>query len=73
MFRDPKQISKEVLVKKLKKHHPFEKPDPPLKYPNAHTRYDHGDKASWIQVEVKKERLGWGRTYNNNKDIIDPK
>lgn len=72
-FRDPKSISREVLISKLKTHHPFQEPEPPLKFPHLHTPYDHAGKASWIQVKVKKERLKWGKTYNDNIDIIDPK
>lgn len=72
-YRDPKQISKEVLTKKLKNFHPFEKPEEKSKFPNLHTPHDTAGKASWIQVETKKERLGWGKIYNDNKDIIDPK
>lgn len=72
-FRDPKQISKEVLVNKLKEHHPFREPDPRLKYPAAHIPHEHSDKPTWIQVELKKRAFGWGSTYNDNIDIIDPK
>lgn len=72
-YRDPKKISKEVLVKKLKTHHPFTPPEPPLEFPEVHTRYDHGDKASWVQVAVKKERMKWGKIYNDNIDIIEPR
>ncbi|XP_014613139.1 PREDICTED: 39S ribosomal protein L38, mitochondrial [Polistes canadensis] len=64
-YRDPKEINKEFLLKKLKKVHPFRKPEPPLKYPNAHAL----DKSmpSWLRVETKKERLGWGRINNINE------
>lgn len=71
-YRDPKEISKEVLLKKLKTHHPFKKPDPPLKYPHAHSLHDCQDKPSWLQVEIKKERLGWGKRVNDNLDILHP-
>lgn len=59
-YRDPKQIAKEFLLRKLKKEHPFKFPDPPLKYPNAH-RFDERYKPSWLKTEIRKERLGWGR------------
>ncbi|XP_043496530.1 39S ribosomal protein L38, mitochondrial [Polistes fuscatus] len=64
-YRDQKEINKEFLLKKLKKVHPFRKPEPPLKYPNAHAL----DKSmpSWLRVETKKERLGWGRINNINE------
>lgn len=71
-YRDPKSVSKEMLLKKLKDHHPFVKPDPPLKYPHAHTPYDSKDKPSWLQVDIKKERLGWGTKVNDNLDILYP-
>ncbi|KAI4471810.1 phosphatidylethanolamine-binding protein [Holotrichia oblita] len=58
-YRDPKQINKEFLVKKLKNVHPFKAPPPPLKYPNAH--YINGYVPSWLKLEIKKERLKWGR------------
>ncbi|XP_015188690.1 PREDICTED: 39S ribosomal protein L38, mitochondrial [Polistes dominula] len=61
-YRDQKEINKEFLLKKLKKVHPFRKPEPPLKYPNAHAL--HKSIPSWLKVEMKKERLGWGRINN---------
>ncbi|KAJ8896849.1 hypothetical protein PR048_002195 [Dryococelus australis] len=59
-YRDEKQIAKEFLLRKLKKVHPFRKPDPPLKYPNA-VPFDNSKVSSWLRVEIKKARLGWGR------------
>ncbi|GJQ84260.1 putative DNA helicase [Trypoxylus dichotomus] len=56
-YRDPKQINKEYLVKKLKIVHPFKAPPPPLKYPNAH--YINGYVPSWLKLEIKKERMKW--------------
>ena len=73
MFRDPKDISKEVLEEKLKEHHPFKAPDPPLKYPGAHIPHEHADEPSWLQVKLKKRAFGWGTAHNDNIDIIDPK
>lgn len=61
-YRDPKQIQKEFLLKKLKKVHPFKNPEPPLKYPNAYA-YEI-PVPSWLRVERTKERLGWGRVNN---------
>ncbi|XP_058793180.1 large ribosomal subunit protein mL38 [Phymastichus coffea] len=58
-YRDPKQINKEFLLKKLKKEHPFKFPDPPLKYPNAHPI--RGYVPSWLKTEIQKERLNQGR------------
>ncbi|KAI4498028.1 hypothetical protein M0802_006852 [Mischocyttarus mexicanus] len=61
-YRDQKEINKEFLLKKLKNVHPFRKPEPPLKYPNAHPL--HKSIPSWLKVEMKKERLGYGRINN---------
>lgn len=72
-YRDPKQVAKELLLKKLKTHHPFKRPDPPLKYPAAHIEIEYpGYLPSWKEVEIKKERLGWG-IINYHKDMMDPK
>lgn len=59
-YRDPKQVTKEYLMKKLKKVHPFKKPDPPPMFPNAF-HIDNRRVPSWLKVEMKKDRLGWGR------------
>ena len=59
-YRDPKQINKEYLLKKLKKVHPFKTPDPPPMFPNA-IPICNKTVPSWLRVEMKKERLGWGR------------
>ncbi|XP_060520257.1 large ribosomal subunit protein mL38 [Cylas formicarius] len=58
-YRDPKQINKEFLVRKLEKVHPFKKTPPPLPYPNA--QYFEGYIPSWLKLEIKKSRLKWGR------------
>ncbi|XP_046388291.1 39S ribosomal protein L38, mitochondrial [Ischnura elegans] len=62
-YRDEKEIAKEFLLKKLKKEHPFKKPDPPPKYPNA---FPISAKVpSWLRLEMKKERMGWGRVNDH--------
>ncbi|XP_008186104.1 39S ribosomal protein L38, mitochondrial [Acyrthosiphon pisum] len=58
-YRDEKQIAKEFLMRKLRKTHPFQKPEPPLKYPNAVPFKK--TTPSWLKLEMKKERLRWGR------------
>ncbi|XP_015609239.1 39S ribosomal protein L38, mitochondrial [Cephus cinctus] len=58
-YRDPKDVNKDYLLKKLKKVHPFKAPEPPLKFPNAHRLPD--DMPSWLKLEVKKNRMGLGR------------
>ena len=60
MYRDPKEINKEFLVKKLQKTHPFEGPEPPLKYPNAQI-IDPKVVPSWLRERMINERLKWGR------------
>uniref|UniRef100_A0AAG5DUV0 Large ribosomal subunit protein mL38 n=2 Tax=Anopheles atroparvus TaxID=41427 RepID=A0AAG5DUV0_ANOAO len=58
-YRNPAQIRKEYLVRKLAKTHPFEGPARPLRFPNAHPV--DKDVPSWLRTEIKKDRLGWGR------------
>jgi len=58
-YRDEKQIAKEFLMRKLRKTHPFRKSAPALKYPNA-IPFQKGV-PSWIKLEMRKERLRWGR------------
>ncbi|XP_076286146.1 mitochondrial ribosomal protein L38 [Lasioglossum baleicum] len=57
--RDPKETMKYYLLRKLKNVHPFREPKPPLKYPNA-IPFEK-DTPSWLRLQIKKERLGWGR------------
>ncbi|CAH1962087.1 unnamed protein product [Acanthoscelides obtectus] len=58
-YRDPKQINKEFLMRKMKHVHPFKEPPPPLPYPNA--QYFDGYIPSWLKLEKRKSRLRWGR------------
>lgn len=58
-YRDEKQIAKEFLLKKLRKTHPFRKPELDIKYPNA-IPFKKGI-PSWLKLEMKKERSKWGR------------
>lgn len=57
-YRDPKEIAKEYIQRKLAKTHPFDGPEPAKRYPNAHPFVDV---PSWLRVEKRKARLGWGR------------
>jgi large subunit ribosomal protein L38 len=57
-YRDPKQVHKEYLEKKLAKTHPFDGPGKPLRFPNAHPIKGV---PSWLKTEIKKDRLRWGR------------
>lgn len=65
-YRDPKQINKEYLIKRLKKEHPFKFPDPPLKYPNAHAIKEYV--PSWLMSQIKNERLGFCRINDHRID-----
>lgn len=56
--RDIKQVNKEFLERKLAKTHPFDGPEPELRYPNAHPIKN---KPSWLRTEIRKERLKLGR------------
>lgn len=58
-YRDPKKITEELFLKKLKKTNPFKGPEPPVPFPNAEPL----DKRipSWLKTEIRKQRLGWGR------------
>lgn len=57
-YRDPKQVHKEYLERKLAKTHPFEGPEKPLRFPNAHPLRNI---PSWLKTEIKKDRLRQGR------------
>jgi len=57
-YRDPKQIRKEFLLRKLKKVHPFDGPEPKRKFPLAH--YIPRGVPSWLKFEIIKKRLGYG-------------
>ncbi|CAG9864449.1 unnamed protein product [Phyllotreta striolata] len=58
-YRDPKEINKEFLLRKLKHVHPFEGSPAPLPYPNA--QYFDGYMPTWLKLEIRKSRLKWGR------------
>ncbi|EFX88649.1 hypothetical protein DAPPUDRAFT_41519 [Daphnia pulex] len=60
--RDQKQISKELLLKRLKTVDPFKPKEPEYKYPNALP--ENNNLPSWLRVEIRKQRLKWGR-YND--------
>lgn len=58
-YRDPKKVLKEYLERKLAKTHPFEGPEPSLRFPNAHP-IDRST-PSWLVTKIKKDRLKIGR------------
>lgn len=57
-YRDPKDVNKDFVVRRLKATDPFEGPAPPLKYPNAH---ETTNMPQWQITEEKKYRLYQGR------------
>lgn len=57
-YDDPKAVNKRYLEEKLSKTHPFEGPEPPLQFPNAHY---YGNEPSWLKTEMMKRRLKLGR------------
>nr|CAH0098953.1 unnamed protein product [Daphnia galeata] len=57
--RDVKQISKELLLKRLKTVDPFKPKEPEPKYPNALP--ENNNLPSWLRVEIRKQRMKWGR------------
>lgn len=61
-YRDPKQIAKEYILKKLKSRHPFMKPKPPVPFPNAIPL--RRELPYWLKLEIRKERLGFGRVQD---------
>lgn len=58
-YKDPRDVRKRYLLKKLKDVHPFKPPKPPLKFPNAQPFEEY--MPTWLKFETMKERLGWGR------------
>lgn len=52
------QINKEFLVRELRKTDPFNGPEPPKRFPGAHSLKNI---PSWLINEKKKSRLGQGR------------
>lgn len=58
-YRDPKDINKEFLERKLKKVHPFKPPPEQVPYPNA--QYFTGYVPSWLKMVKRLSRMGRGR------------
>ena len=58
-FRDPKQIAKELLLKRFKSVDPFQPKEEEFKYPNALP--EDNKQPSWLRTEIRKQRLKWGR------------
>jgi len=57
-YNDPKEVNKRFIVERLAKTHPFEGPEPPLRFPNAHGL---PNQPQWLLLEKQKARLGVGR------------
>lgn len=58
-YRDPKEIRKEVILKRLKTITPFEEEPPPPKYPNIYK--NPPNTPSWRRAEIWKERNRLGK------------
>ncbi|KAG1704395.1 39S ribosomal protein L38, mitochondrial [Nymphon striatum] len=58
-YRDPKEINKEILTKRLKTLDPFTPEPPAPKYPDIHQF--RGNIPSWKKEELRKERRRIGK------------
>lgn len=58
-YKNPKEVSEKYFKDKLKEVHPFKPPAPKLPFPNAEPIPQHI--PSWLKLEIRKKRLGWGR------------
>lgn len=58
-YEDPKEVNKRYLEKRLKQTHPFDGPEPELRFPSAQSI--RASVPSWLRTEIKKERLKRGR------------
>ncbi|XP_023224273.1 39S ribosomal protein L38, mitochondrial-like [Centruroides sculpturatus] len=73
-YRDPKDIRKEVILKRLKGLMPFEEEPPPPKYPNIYK--NPPNTPSWMRSEIWKERNRLGkyrdlRPYTSYPEVIE--
>jgi len=58
-YKDQHQLGKELLLEKLKEVHPFEKPPPPLKYPDIFPIPN--DTPTWLKDDIKRRRMRIGK------------
>ncbi|ODM94651.1 39S ribosomal protein L38, mitochondrial [Orchesella cincta] len=58
-YKHPKELGEELLLEKLKEVHPFEKPPPPLKYPQS-IPLPRGN-PSWLNDDIKRRRARTGK------------
>lgn len=69
-YRDPKEIGKEILLKRFQNVHPFKEEPPRPKYPNI---YWHLRKTpSWMKNEIFKERLRIGKYRGLDVEVFKP-
>lgn len=66
-YRDPRDIAKDFLVKKLATLKPFEKPKKPFPFPNIY-RVNRDTTPSWLLTEQRRVKLGLGRINQQNDD-----
>ncbi|XP_071534080.1 large ribosomal subunit protein mL38 [Panulirus ornatus] len=71
LHRDPKEISKEILLQRLKKLNPLEREPPVLPFPAAQP-IDR-DLTSWERHELKRQRLGFGKYHDLFRGSNRPK
>lgn len=57
-YADPKEVNKRFLEEKLAKTHPFDGPEAPLRFFNAHY---FGNEPSWLKTAIRNKRLRRGR------------
>nr|XP_027228607.1 39S ribosomal protein L38, mitochondrial-like [Penaeus vannamei] len=71
MHRDPKQINKEILLKRLNRINPLEREPPVHPFPAA-LPIDT-ELTSWEKKEIKRERIGAGKYYDLYRGSNRPK
>lgn len=58
-YKHPKELGRELLLEKLKETHPFERPPPPLKYPQAIPL--PSSNPSWLNEDIRRRRARKGK------------
>ncbi|XP_042223711.1 39S ribosomal protein L38, mitochondrial-like isoform X2 [Homarus americanus] len=71
LHRDPKEISKEILLQRLKGLNPLEPEPPVVPFPAAQPI--HRDLSSWERRDLKRQRLGVGKYRDLFKGSNRPK
>lgn len=66
-YRDPKDISKEYLLKKLKEINPLEPPKEAFQYPKA-LKLRYRNMPSWLKTKELRYQTGLGRVQDEQWD-----